>query len=468
MNNLKTSIAALSLVLSGLFGCSSEDGKQVSDSVQANVKPNIILFFVDDLGWTSRESKNSAFETPNIEKLAAEGMEFSSMYIASPTCSPSRATLVTGQHPARLKMVRHIPHKPKYGFDKFGRTTQQWNLWEKDPAQVPSVNWLDTKYLTYAEALKTQGYYNMFLGKWHLGHEGFHPTDNGFDQQIGTTNWGHPPSYYPPYFKNTDVYKEVKDTYLTDKLTQDAVAFINSYDKSQPFMMSMWYYGVHTPLQGRRDLFEHFKQKGLADNEAHLAAMTKAVDESIGDIRQALESKGMANNTVIMFLSDQGGLLDNSPLRGTKRVDTLFEGGARVPFIVSWPGVTQSGVINDSVVQSTDLFPTLVELTGGSVDKYDNLDGVSLLDTIKNNQKLNRGEPIFGYRAYQDLYASVRENDWKLFAYRSGKLELFNIAKDPSEQNEIAKQHPAIVEELKQKLIDWEKDVSMEAYSGVQ
>lgn len=466
MINFKKSLAILGLASCTLLGCTADvtDTKSVAD----NSKPNIVLFFVDDLGWTSRSSKNASFETPNIEALASEGVEFSRMYIATPTCSPSRATLVTGLHPARLKMVRHIPHKVKYGFNKYGRTDQRWHLWEKDPAKVPSVNWLDTEYVTYAEAMKPQGYYNMFLGKWHLGHEGYHPVDNGFDKQAGTTNWGHPPSYYPPYFKNTEVYKDVKDTYLTDKLTEDAVDFVNNYKQDKPFMMSMWYYAVHSPLQGRKDLVAHFKQKGLSDDEANLAAMTRAVDESIGKVRAALKANNMDKNTIIMFLSDQGGMLDNSPLRGGKKVDTLFEGGARVPFIVSWPGVTQSGVVNDSIVQSTDLFPTLVEISGGDVNDYKNLDGISLLNTIVKNQKLERGSPIFGYRAYEDLYASVREGDWKLLAYRSGKLELFNIASDPSESNEMATQKPDIVEDLKQKLVDWEVDVSMQQYSGLQ
>ena len=233
-------------------------------------------------------------------------------------------------------------------------------------------------------------------------------------------------------------------------------------------MLSMWYYGIHSPLQGRKDLYEHYKQKGLSDKEAHHAALVGGVDESIGRIRQALSDKNIDKNTIVIFLSDQGGLLDNAPLQGGKKIDTLFEGGARVPFIVSWPGVTQAGKTNDSVVQSTDLFPTLIEISGGNVEKYQNLDGISLVETIKNNSKLTRTEPIYGYRAYEDLYASVREGDWKLLAYRSGKLKLFNIENDMSEKLDLATENPIIVTKLKAKLVNWEKEMEVEQYSGVQ
>lgn len=465
----KRCILSLPLALVTLFNLSvTAQEIEKHNETKVKTKPNIVLFFVDDMGWASRTSKNIKYETPNIERLAGDGLDFNSMYIPTPTCSPSRATLVTGQHPARIKMVRHIPHKAKYGFDEKGRTKQRWHTWEKDPAKVPSVNWLDTEYTTYAEALKTQGYYSMFIGKWHLGHEGFLPTDQGFDQQRGTTNWGHPKSYYAPFFKNTDVYKNIKEGYLTDKLTDDAIDFIDKYDQEKPFMLSMWYYGIHSPLQGRKDLFEHFKQKGYPDKEAHHAALVSGVDESIGRIRKALTDKNIDKDTVVIFLSDQGGLLDNKPLQGGKKVNTLFEGGARVPFIVSWPGVTPSGEKNMSIVQSTDLFPTLVEISGGRIQGYENLDGISLVDTLKNNTTLRRKAPIYGYRAYEDLYASAREGDWKLLAYRSGKLKLFNITDDPSEQHDLASERGLIVNKLKVKLVNWEKEMELEKYSGVQ
>jgi arylsulfatase A-like enzyme len=471
MKAIKTTLITAGILLAGftvttLNAAPSSKIKTVQPN-QPN-QPNVVLFFVDDMGWASRTIRDEVYETPNIDRIATDGLEFESAYIPTPTCSPSRAALVTGQHPARIGMPRHIPHKAKYGFDKFGRTEAKFNVWEKDPAKVPSVNWLDTEYVTYAEAMKEQGYYNMFIGKWHLGHEGYHPTDQGFDAQIGATNWGHPASYYPPFFKNSDVYKGVKDRYLTDKLTDDAIDFIDGYDKKQPFMMSMWYYAIHTPFEGRKDLVKHFEDKGLTGKYAHHAALVSGIDESVGRIRKALKQKGIDKNTVIIFLSDQGGILENKPFHGGKKIDTLYEGGARVPLLISWPGVTKPGSKNNTPIQSIDLFPTLVELSGGDVDTYKNLDGVSLLSSIKDGKAIDRNAPLFGYRAYEDLYASVRDGDWKLVAYRSGMVKLYNIAQDVGEQNNLASKNSEKVTELKAKLVKWEKDMNVEQYSGVQ
>ena len=436
----------------------------------AGGQPNIVLFFVDDLGWSDLGYRNpKVFESPNIDKLAHEGIDFRQAYIACPTCSPSRSTLLTGKHPARLKLVRHIPTSPnKHGFDAFGRTNREFNYWEKDPARFPCVNWLALEHTTYAEALKKLGYYNLFVGKWHLGHEPYHPIHQGFDRQIGTSNWGHPRSYHPPYFKNSDVMADEKERYLTDKLTDETVAFIEEYDRDQPFMVSLWYYSVHGPHEGREDLLSRVESRGLSGRRAHYVAMVKAVDESVGRVRAALDKKGIAKNTIIIFLSDQGGYFETPPLRGGKRRDTLCEGGARVPFIVYWPGVTTAGATNNSIVQSTDLFPTLVEIAGGNTSKYSDLDGVSLLSVIRENSALKRGEPIYGYRAYEDLYASVRDGDWKLLVCRSGKLSLYNIDADEREQNDVAAANPARVENLKAKLIAWEKEMGVEKYSGVR
>ena len=432
-------------------------------------QPNIVLFFVDDLGWSDLGYRNPVFESPNIDQLASEGVDFQQAYIASPTCSPSRGTLLTGKHPARLKLARHIPNRPgENGFDEFGHTDQEFNLLKTDPAQFPSRNWLPLDYTTYAEALKELGYYNLFVGKWHLGDEQYHPIHQGFDRQVGTTNSGHPGSYHPPYFENSDVMASETDRYLTDKLTDETVEFIERYDRDQPFMLSFWYYSVHGPHQGREDLVKHSEQKGLTGRYAHYAAMVKAVDESIGRVRTALEKKGIDNETIVIFLSAQGGYFENRPFRGGKRVDTLYEGGARVPFIVHWPGVTRSGARNESVVQSTDIFPTLVEIAGGDPTQYEDLDGVSLLPTIRKNNKLVRGEPIYGYRAYEDLYVSVRDSGWKLLAYRSGTVKLYNIAADVKEERDLARTHPEQVQKLLAKLVEWEKEMGVEEYSGVQ
>ena len=440
-------------------------------SKQIDSPPNIVLLFVDDWGWADMGCRQpDVFETPNIDKLIGEGIDFRQTYIACPTCSPSRSTLVTGKHPARLEIVRHIPTGSRQHpeFDKFGRTEQEYSLWEKDPANFPVKNWLPLEHTTYAEALKELGYYNLFVGKWHLGHEPYHPDKQGWDKQIGTGNFGHPHSYNAPFFKNSDVFKEVTAGYLTDKLTDETVRFIEGYNQDRPFMISLWYYNVHSPFHGRPDLLPQFKAKGLSGPYMHYAAQVKSVDESVGRVREALAKKGIADDTIVILLSDQGGAFDNPPFHGGKKSDTLYEGGARVPFVFNWPGVTKPGSVNNSIVQSTDLFPTLVEIAGGDISKFEDLDGVSLVDTIRNNRELKRGEPIVGYRAYEDLYASVRSNDWKLLAYRSGTLKLYNIAKDEGEKNDVAASNPEKVAALKAFLADWEKKMKVEKYSGVQ
>lgn len=431
-------------------------------------KPNIILFFVDDLGWSDLGFRNPRFESPNIDFLSARGINFEQAYIASPTCSPSRATLQTGLHPARLKMVRHIPGGAKNGFDNYGRTNNPYNFLETDPAHVPSANWLPLQYTTYAEALKELGYYNSFIGKWHLGHEGFYPVNQGYDEQYGVSNFGHPHAYYPPYFMpSTDSsLLHVKGKYLTDLLTDKAVSFINNYKKDAPFMLTCSYYAVHTPHEGRRDLVAHFEKKGLEGKRAHHAAMVKATDESVGRILEAINKKGINDNTIIIFLSDQGGFFENKPFRGGKlNGEALYEGGARVPFFFYWPGVTRENTLSNTLVQSTDLFPTLVEIAGGQAGKYAPLDGVSLVPHIKSGQPIQR-EAIFGYRAYEDLYASVRSGAWKLLAFRSGKTELYNIKNDREESDNVAAKNPHILGQLKSRLITWEQAMGVSEYSG--
>ncbi len=442
-------------------------GCKTTSNAQEKTKPNIVLFFVDDLGWSDLGFRNPVFETPNIDKLAKSGVSFEQAYIASPTCSPSRATLLTGKHPARLQMVRHIPGGKKNGFDPLGRASREFHTLERDPAQFPSRNWLPLENVTFAEALAEQGYYNLFVGKWHLGHEEYHPIHQGFDQQIGTSNAGHPKSYYPPYFRQDTIFPDQNETYLTDKLTNSAVDFIEDYDRQDPFMLTFSCYSVHTPHEGRKDLVEYFENKGLEGRFAHYAAMVKATDESVGKVMDAIAKKGIEKETIVIFLSDQGGYFDNAPFRGAKMKETLFEGGARVPFFFKWPGVTSENSTNNSIVQSTDLFPTLVEIAGGDVENYDNIDGISLLPAIKNGQKMDR-DAVYGYRAYEDLYVSVRDGDWKLLAYRSGKLQLFNIAEDIKEQNDLSEKYPNKVKELVGKLKVWEKEMGVASFSGVQ
>ena len=443
---------------------------------QAAKRPNIVLLFVDDLGWADLGYRNHTFESPNIDRLAREGVDFEEAYINCPTCSPSRTALLTGKYSARFQMLRHVPNgHVKLSYDEFGRTSQEFHKWPGDPAQVPSRNWLPKECVTYATALKQLGYYTLHLGKWHLGHEPYYPIEHGFDAQIGMSNFGMPDSYYPPYFKQSNPFPKETDRYLTDKLTDEAVKFIESYDRPQPFLLSFWHYAVHRLLldgqknvhQGRKDLVRHFEEKGLTGAYAHYAAMVKSMDESVGRVRAALKKKGLDQNTVIIFLSDQGGCFQNGPLRGGKDLDSVCEGGCRVPFIIYWPGVSKAGK-NQSLVQSLDVFPTLMEIAGGDVARFANLDGMSLVPAIRHNSKLSRAGPIVVYLAYEDQYAAVRDGDWKLIAYRSGALSLYNLADDMGEKHDLAKTQPERLKTLAGKLLAWEKEIGLAKYSGVK
>ena len=309
------------LFLAGLFLLTSH--------LMAEKQPNIVFLFVDDLGWADINYRQDKFDIPNIKSLMAEGMTFTDAYSSSPTCSPSRASVYTGVHPAQLKIVRHIPH---------GKPKGEFHLWGNDPAQFPSRNWLPLEETTFAEVLKKKGYKNAFVGKWHLGDEAYWPNHQGYDEQYCVSNSGSPRSYYAPYFdKYSKPLENVpKGQYLTDRLTDKALAFLEKQDGKKPFQLTVSYYSVHSPHIGRKDYVKKMKAKKIKGRELHHAAMLCAVDESLGRIYKTLKEKGLLENTVIFFLGDQGGEFNNRPLRGGKYSESLNEGGARIPFVVSW------------------------------------------------------------------------------------------------------------------------------------
>ncbi|PKQ61336.1 sulfatase [Labilibaculum filiforme] len=427
----------------------------------AQEKPNVVVFFIDDLGWADVGYQNQDFQTPNIDQLKKEGVNFDRAYVATPTCSPSRASILTGKEAIRLQMPRHITEE-----DKFGRNTEKYNYWKNDPVQMPSINWLPLEEVTYAERLKDLGYYNMFIGKWHLGHEAYHPTHQGFDEQYGTSNFGHPKSYYQPFFQVNNPLKEISDDqYLTDVLTDKAEDFIKNYDKKQPFSLNVWHYGVHGPHVGRKDLIDQYKAKGWEDRYAEYGAMVTAMDESLGRIRKALEEKGIADNTVILFTSDQGGYFTNFPLRGKKNGgNTLGEGGARVPFVLYYPGVTKANTTCQVPIQTIDVYPTLVEIASGKQCTDEQIQGKSLIPLLKGEKFEDRD--LFFFRSYEDQYCSVISGDWKLIKYHSGLLQLYNVKEDMGEVNNLIFVKTAIAKKMAKKLSDWEQEAvpSKESY----
>lgn len=411
-------------------------------------QPNIVLFFVDDMGWADVNHRNEKLQTPNLDQLRQESLEFTRAYIATPTCSPSRASLLTGKEPVRFQMSRHA----------MSGNQEEFHLWKTDPVQRPSRNWLPLEEETYAEALKKEGYYNYFIGKWHLGHEPYYPVHQGFDAQYYTNEHGHPKSYYPPYFKEGNPFPNTaEDDYLTDVLTHEATRFVKEYDKKEPFMLSFWYFTVHGPHIGRKDWVEYYKAEGLEGKFAEYAAMISTMDESVGQLRQALKDKGIADNTVIIFLSDQGSYFENLPLSGGKRGgNSLGEGGARVPLYILYPDVTQANSTCDIPVQSLDIFPTLKEIASGKKYKNKAIQGKSLLPLLKNGKIKKRS--LYFFRSYEDQYSAIMQGDWKLVKYHSGKYELFNLKSDISEKTNLAGMGLKQERKLKKKIRKWEAE----------
>jgi len=453
MNNQYTIFKiCLAFILVFSLSCLGQKEERKSNSK----KPNIVLLFVDDYGWSDIGYRNEVFNTPNLNKFKEQSLEFTKAYIPTPTCSPSRYSLLTGKEAVRGEMVRHIKIDPK-------NPEAKYNILPTDPAQMPSINYLPLEEITYAERLKEFGYYNMFIGKWHLGHENRYPTKQGFDSAYGTTDAGHPKSYYYPFFKEKDDPKGFlksgpkEGDYLTDVLTDSAVDFIKDYDKNQPFMLSFWYYSVHGPSIGRKDLLKKYQDAGLEGKYAHHAAMVEAMDESVGRVRQALKDKGIAHNTVVIVLSDQGGAYTNAPLRGGKKGgDALGEGGARVPLMIYYPEITKPNSTSEIPVQSIDIYPTLVEITSGKKCEDKQIQGVSLLPILKGNNIEPRN--LYFFRSYEDQYAAVISGDWKLIKYHSGKFQLYNLKEDISEIKNLIGTGLAIENRLKTDIASWEKE----------
>jgi arylsulfatase A-like enzyme len=409
--------------------------------------PNIIVLFVDDLGYYDVGFRNPKYFTPNIDQLAKESVTFSNAYVPSPTCSPSRVGLYTGKHPASIEFYRHC----------IG-SNEEYNMFSEDVAKLPSRNWLPLEHITYAEALKDKGYTTFFCGKWHLGGEEYGPQQQGFDITYTNAHAGHPKSYYPPYYEDGKFSNEVEnDKYLTDFFTDKAVDFIKSNSNKKPFLLQFSYQNVHAPNVGKKEFLELYKERGFNGKMIDYGAQISAVDQSVGRILKTLHEAGLEENTIVLFLSDQGSQFPNTPLRGTKQLGTaLCEGSAKIPYLFKWPGNAKAGTTNEIHVQTTDIFPTLIEIVGGDPSNYKGLEGKSLYHTLKSNKPLKR-EALFFYRSYDGQYASVlREDNWKLIAYRDGHYELFNLETDISEENDMSKKKPIIVKELSGLLRKWE------------
>ena len=439
-------------------------------------KKNVVFILVDDWGWADAGVQGSDFfETPNIDRLAREGMRFTQAYAAAAICSPTRAAILTGKSPARLDMT--IWHE---GAVRGGPKSKRL-LEAKAQPNLPRGE------VTLAELFKKEDYFTAHIGKWHLGKAAFYPETQGYDVNIGGTCWGAPATFYWPYrgpwSKNDPELRYVpvgsgkSDDYLTDQLTDHALRIITQ-QKDRPFFLSLWFHTVHTPIEGKPDLVKRFEKKppGKIHSHAEYAAMLASLDENVGRVLRRIDDLKLTDHTVVILTSDNGGVdfstaksdnrppTSNAPFRSGK--GTLYEGGLRVPLIIRWPGRTKAGSECAAQVTSQDFFPTLADALGQTeVPRHD---GVSLLPLLENPKaSLNREALFWHYPHYYPRMtpaSAIRAGDWKLIQYyEDNRLELFNLKTDPAETKNLAATQPAKTKALRKKLDAWRKETDAKA-----
>jgi arylsulfatase A-like enzyme len=446
----------------------------MSRAATPNRSPNIVLVLVDDMGWTDTGCYGSTFyETPNIDRLASQGMKFTNGYAACAVCSPTRAAVMTGRYPARVGVTDWIRSRFQGGGDGPAGTNPTEYVGDKTDKLLcpPNPFWMELDEITIAETLKPAGYTSCHIGKWHLGPDDWYPDRQGFDYNIGGCDFGQPPSYFDPYERKRQgriptLPPRKEGEYLTDREADEAVKFIREH-RDAPFFLYMAHYAVHTPIQGKKDLVDKYKAK-TPTNQTNptYAAMVDSVDQALGAITAALDESGVADNTIVIFTSDNGGLLrvtDNAPLRSGKGYP--YEGGIREPVIVRWPGVVEPGSGCDVPVTSVDYFPTLCEAAGVPLPGDRAIDGLSLMPLLTQSGTLDRDALFWHFPHYRVggivPYSIVRLGDWKLIKQYEGKtFELFNLKDDLSEKNDLAEKMPEKVKELDTRLVQWLRDTN--------
>ena len=431
-------------------------------------KPNILFILIDDLGWMDLEFQgNQLVDTPALNRFAKQGMRFTDAYAAAPVCSPTRAAIMTGLFPARLKITNHIPDQPRFIPD--------------EPKVLPAdmLNYLPSERITVAELLKNAGYSTAFLGKWHLSGTGrgeakWEPTAQGFDLNIGGCAYGGPPTFFDPY-RIPNLPDRQKGEYLPDRLADEAINYMKKADR-KPFFLCLWNYTVHWPMEAPEELLKKYKgREGDGLNDTRYGAMIEAMDRSMGRILQFLDDSGLSENTLVVFTSDNGGfggVADNRPLRAEKGY--LYEGGIRVPLVVRWPGVVSPETIESTPVISTDFFPTLLEAASVKVPETYEGDGVSLLPLLKTEEdNFSRDSIFFHYPNYafhrsNRLGSAIRRGDHKLIEWLDdGSFELYNLAEDLQESRDLSDEKPSLAERMLKQLHDWRLRVDAEMPKAV-
>jgi arylsulfatase A-like enzyme len=447
-------------------------------------KTNVVVFLADDLGQRDLGCYGSTFyETKHLDRLAAEGVLFTDAYAACPVCSPTRASLMTGQWPQRSGITDYIgaPLTP--------------DAWKRNTKMLPApyADRLSLDSPTLAKSMKDAGYATFFAGKWHLGPEGHWPEDQGFDINMGGIDRGGPyggKKYFSPY-GNPRLKDGPPGEHLPDRLATETAAFIEA-NRNQPFFAYLSFYDVHTPLIARDDLRIKYEEKRtrlglnaewgqedtrdvrLTQEHAVYAAMVEAMDLAVGKVLAKLDELGLSENTLVIFTSDNGGLstsegwpTSNLPFRGGK--GWMYEGGIREPYLVRWPHVVNSrgkikpGSVNSTPISSPDLFPTLLEAANATPDKDQTLDGLSLVPLLKGESLPDRAlfwhYPHYGNQGGAPA-AAIRRGDWKLiYWYEDERVELFNLRNDPGEQKNVAASQSRLCETLQAELSAWQSQV---------
>ena len=454
-------------------------------TVRAAERPNIVFILVDDLGRQDMSCEGSTFyETPNVDRIARKGMRFAHAYSTCQVCSPSRASIQTGKYPARSEIAIT---------DYIGGTTgrNQPDKWNRLTKLLPARYEMEMKLeeVTIAEALKDGGYQTFFAGKWHLGHTGFGPEEQGYDINKGGHIAGTPPGgFFSPY-NNPALEDGPPGEELPVRLGRETAKFIAAH-KDKPFFAMLSFYSVHGPIQSSEARWRKYRDKAdkmgllrredprfLLDRTKEVrqvqdhpvyAGMMEAMDEAVGLVLDELEKQGIADDTIVFFTSDNGGVSSGDgfatsclPLRGGK--GRQWEGGIRQPLYISWPGVTPGDTTSDVPVTGTDYYPTILEMAGLEPRPKQHVDGVSIVNALKGGSLPERSlfwhYPHYGNQGGEPS-AMIRKGEWKLINYfEDGRNELYHVNRDLGERQNLAAQHPAKTKSMLAELKEWQAEI---------
>jgi len=440
----------------------------------AQEKLNVVFILADDLGWsdTTLFGTSNFYKTPNIERLAKRGMTFTRAYSSSPLCSPTRASILTGLSPARHGITAPNCHTPLVLLEPTVKKSASPGLKQ---IETDSVSRLKTDYQTLPKSLKSAGYTTGHFGKWHLGPEPYSPLEHGFDVDIPHHPGPGPAgSYVAPWkFKDFDHDPGIPDQHIEDRMADEAVAWMEQH-RDTPFFLNYWMFSVHAPFDAKKELIDDYRKKIDPEDTQRsptYAAMIESMDDAVGTLLDALDRLNLTDRTVIIFASDNGGNMynevdgttptSNRPLRGGKA--TMFEGGVRGPCVVVWPDVVKPDSRNETLIQSVDFYPTLLDVLDIPAGANQAFDGVSLLPTLKGGS-IDR-DAIFTYFPHNPPVpdwlppsVSVHRGDWKLIrVFHGGRIQqgqtthdykLYNLKNDIGEQDNLAEKHPDLVREL--------------------